>query len=232
MTSTVIEFLVKMTCKACVDDIHKSLDSVEGIKKVDINLEKGSVVIESTLSTLRLQELLESTGRPVAVKGYAGSSAGVSILEAGDANVNGVVRFVQATPDVCIIDGTVDGLPPGKHRIAIYECGDISRGCKSIGNIFNPDYYNVNKKVYGDIGKILAERNGRSEFRLEDNTIKLSDVLGRAFGIGPEHNNGEPIACGIVARSAGLFQNPKTICACDGTTIWDEVAKPNSKSNL
>ena len=30
------------------------------------------------------------------------------------------------------------------------------------------------------------------------------------------------LACGIVARSSGLFQNPKQICACDGLTLWDE----------
>lgn len=30
------------------------------------------------------------------------------------------------------------------------------------------------------------------------------------------------LACGIIARSSGLFQNTKKICACDGLTIWDE----------
>ena len=30
------------------------------------------------------------------------------------------------------------------------------------------------------------------------------------------------LACGVVARSAGLFQNPKHICQCDGRTIWSE----------
>lgn len=47
-----------------------------------------------------------------------------------------------------------------------------------------------------------------------------------------QDQNKAPVACGIIARSAGLFQNPKIVCACDGTTIWDEVSKPNSKSSL
>lgn len=34
------------------------------------------------------------------------------------------------------------------------------------------------------------------------------------------------LACGIIARSAGLFQNPKQICACDGLTIWEERGRP------
>lgn len=34
------------------------------------------------------------------------------------------------------------------------------------------------------------------------------------------------IACGIIARSAGILQNFKKICACDGVTLWDERYKP------
>lgn len=34
------------------------------------------------------------------------------------------------------------------------------------------------------------------------------------------------IACGIIARSAGILQNFKKICACDGVTLWDERDKP------
>lgn len=34
------------------------------------------------------------------------------------------------------------------------------------------------------------------------------------------------LACGIIARSAGLFQNPKVICACDGVSLWEERDRP------
>lgn len=44
-------------------------------------------------------------------------------------NVNGVVRFIQINENECVIDGTIDGLSPGKHGIHIYECGDLSKGC-------------------------------------------------------------------------------------------------------
>lgn len=30
------------------------------------------------------------------------------------------------------------------------------------------------------------------------------------------------LACGVVARAAGLFQNPKRLCSCDGLTLWEE----------
>ena len=34
------------------------------------------------------------------------------------------------------------------------------------------------------------------------------------------------VGCGIIARSSGLFENNKRICACDGVTIWDEKKVP------
>lgn len=45
-------------------------------------------------------------------------------------DINGVVRFIQVSPDECIVDGVIDGLPPGKHGIHVYECGDLSNGCE------------------------------------------------------------------------------------------------------
>lgn len=45
-----------------------------------------------------------------------------------DNKIMGVIRFAE-TPDGCLIDGTVDGLAPGKHGMHIHECGDISQGC-------------------------------------------------------------------------------------------------------
>lgn len=54
-----------------------------------------------------------------------GGSTGHSNL-----GINGVIRFVQINENECVIDGTVDGLSPGKHGIHVYEYGDLSNGCK------------------------------------------------------------------------------------------------------
>lgn len=45
-------------------------------------------------------------------------------------------------------------------------------------------------------------------------------------GPAPDHPFFLRLACGIIARSAGLFQNPKQICSCDGLTIWEERGRP------
>lgn len=126
MTSTKTEFAVNMTCNNCVKAVEESLSSPH-INIVDINVAKSSVVVESTLSTTELLQKLESSGRQVVVKGLGGTTAGVAVLEAGKSEVKGVVRFVQLSSS-CIVDGTVDGLEPGKYRLTVHENGDISQG--------------------------------------------------------------------------------------------------------
>ncbi|XP_007446590.1 PREDICTED: copper chaperone for superoxide dismutase-like [Lipotes vexillifer] len=93
----------------------------------------------------------------------------------------------------------------------------------------------------GDLGNIHAEADGRAVFRIEDERLKVCDVIGRSLVVDEGEddlgrgghplsritgNSGERLACGIIARSAGLFQNPKQICSCDGLTIWEERSRP------
>lgn len=224
MSSNKIEFAVQMTCDSCVDKVQKALKDVPGVNNVEINLEKQSVVVDTSLPTLDVQKKLESTGKKVVVRGYDGSIAAVTILETGDQNVKGVVRFVQATPNTCIIDGTIDGLTPGQHEICVYECGDLSNGCANVGDVYNPTNAK-NGRIFGDLGTINAQNNGRAVFRFEDDVLKLSEVIGRSFVV---RNKNQRVTCGIIARSAGLFQNPKQICPCDGVSIWDESNQPKS----
>ncbi|XP_057669023.1 copper chaperone for superoxide dismutase-like [Diorhabda carinulata] len=227
MASTTIEFAVQMTCKNCIDTIKSHFSDVQGVKDIQFYLEQQTVVIQSTLPTLKLLQILESTGKKVAIKGYAGGQAAVSILEAGNESIQGVVRFIQPTSDICIVDGTVDGLKMGTYRSYIYECGDISAGCENVGNIFNPTN-SPEGHSYGYLDKIISDDNKRATFRFENNVIKVSDLIGRSFVITEESDNTKKIVCGVIARSAGLFQNPKLICACDGTTVWDEASKKSA----
>lgn len=127
MSSTKIEFAVHMTCDECVKAVRKCLQSLPEVNNFDINLKTNSVLVDTTLSVKEVKEKLEATGRKVVIKG-TGSQAGVAILDTGDKGIQGVVRFVQTNPNTYVIDGTVDGLKPGRHGLGIYECGDISNG--------------------------------------------------------------------------------------------------------
>jgi hypothetical protein len=55
--------------------------------------------------------------------------AAVAIVS-GNSRQKGVVRFVASDDEVCIIDGTVDGLQPGvQYSLRVHEYGDLSGGC-------------------------------------------------------------------------------------------------------
>ncbi|CAG2195079.1 CCS [Mytilus edulis] len=232
-------------------------------------------------------------------KGKPNLGAAVALMDTGlDSKVKGVVRFVQVDDSTCVVDGTLDGLLPGKYGVYLHEFGDISAGCNSCGDILGKS---LNKPV-GEIGEITST-SGEAEFRVTNNNFKVWDIIdlvcymtrhsqqtigknrqkdlckvwdiiGRSCVLHDQaqstddrhsqqtigknrqkdlckvwdiigrscvlHDQAQStdnrLLCGIVARSAGLFQNTKRICACDGVPVWDErdtpVAGPSRKSKI
>lgn len=185
----------------------------------------------------------------------------VAIIKGDGDKIKGVVRFSVVTEDKhtsgCIVDGVIDGLTAGLHGIHVHECGDLSNGCESLGQHYNPRQTkhggpdsDIDERHAGDLGNIEADANGRAKFRFTDRVLTVPEIIGRSvvvteaaddFGMGGndasliDGNSGRRLACGIIARSAGILQNFKRICACDGVTIWDERDKPIAgadRSNL
>ncbi|KAM3824702.1 copper chaperone for superoxide dismutase isoform 1-T1 [Vipera latastei] len=253
-----LEFAVQMTCQNCVEAVQKTLQNapalrvsfslfLAGLRIVDIQLDTQTVLVETSLGTEEVQSLLESTGRKAVLKGMGSNvpgllgSAAVAMVS-GRGLIQGVVRFLQVSPEKCLVDGTVDGLQPGLHGLHVHEFGDLSRSCDSCGYHFNPKGEchggpQDQHRHAGDLGNILAAADGRASFRMEDHQLKVDDIIGRSLVIDEREddlgrgnhplskitgNSGERIACGIIARSAGLFQNPKKICSCSGVTLWEE----------
>ena len=87
----------------------------------------------------------------------------------------GVVRLTQVDTETCLVEGTLDGLSPGLHGLAIHETGDTSEGCASLGGHYNPrgarhgspDNRETERHA-GDLGNITADGEGRARFRLVD----------------------------------------------------------------
>ncbi|KAM4721485.1 copper chaperone for superoxide dismutase isoform 2-T2 [Rhinophrynus dorsalis] len=247
-----------MTCEKCVNAVKNSLQDVKGVTDVSISLESKMVLVETTLLAQEVQRLLESTGRSAVLKGMGSRESknlGAAVaMMSGEGPIQGVVRFLQVSDNICVIEGTLDGLSPGLHGIHIHEFGDLSDACESCGEHYNPDGNShggpgeVDRHV-GDLGNIFASDYGRATFRLEDKRLKVWDIIGRSLvvdegeddlGYGGHPlskitgNSGKRLACGIIARSAGLFENDKQICSCDGVTIWEErdfpIAGPGRKT--
>ncbi|XP_036403662.1 copper chaperone for superoxide dismutase-like [Megalops cyprinoides] len=247
--STKLEFAVQMTCDSCVKAVRTALERAPGVQSVKIDLAREEVLVESALTSQEVQALIESTGRQAVLKGMGTDEKDLGVAVAmlgGTGPVQGVVRFLQVTEDRCLVDGTIDGLEPGPHGLHVHELGDLTRDCLSCGEHFNPfgkqhGAPQDSERHVGDLGNVLAGPNGRASFRLEDTQLKVWDIIGRSLVVdsgeddlgrgghplsGLTGNSGERLACGIIARSASLFQNPKQICACDGVTIWEERDRP------
>ncbi|XP_029310345.1 copper chaperone for superoxide dismutase-like [Cottoperca gobio] len=246
---TKLEFAVQMTCESCAVKVRAALEGEPGVKSVSVDVGKEEVLVDSTLTSAEVQALIESTGRRAVLKGMGGSErdlgSAVAML-AGVGKIQGVVRFLQLSEQRCLIDGTIDGLEPGPHGLHVHALGDLTLDCLSCGEHYNPlgqqhGGPGDSERHVGDLGNIVAAPDGRASFRQEDSQLKVWDVIGRSLVVDAGEddlgrgahplskqtgNSGERLACGIIARSAGLFQNPKQICACDGVTLWEERDRP------
>jgi copper chaperone for superoxide dismutase len=247
MAESKIEFGVNMKGNCCLKTVRNAL-ALPGVSSVDVDAANQRIVVKSSLPTEELRRKIEGTGLKAVVLGYGRESTNAAVAQLFGGVVKGVVRFSQDDKGACIIDGTIDGLAPGYHGLHVHECGDISQGCESVGGHYNPK--NVrhgspddgpDARHAGDLGNVFADDTGRAAFKLTDKVLNVPDIIGRAlvvtsspddFGLG-EHersrldgNCGDRLACGIIARSAGLFENSKRMCACDGVSIWDERNRP------
>lgn len=147
---------------------------------------------------------------------FAGQSA-VSMVDHGNGStkIRGVVRFCALTVNEkgAVVDGIIDGLEENRpYKLNVHECGDISEGCASVGTVY--DSYDIS-----------SDKDGRATIRFVNERLSVQDIIGRSVVVS-EANDDKRLACGIIARSAGIFENYKKICACDGVTIWDERDRP------
>ncbi|XP_063175283.1 copper chaperone for superoxide dismutase, partial [Chroicocephalus ridibundus] len=134
------------------------------------------------------------------------------------------------------------GLPPGPHGLHLHEFGDLSNPPDSCGGHFNPEGEchggpQDQRRHLGDLGNVWVDGQGRASFRMEMEGLKVEDIVGRSLVVAAGEddlgrgchplsrvtgNSGPGLAWGVVARAAGLFQNPKRVCSCDGRTLWEE----------
>ncbi|XP_003386470.2 PREDICTED: copper chaperone for superoxide dismutase-like [Amphimedon queenslandica] len=245
MADTKMEFAVQMTCKSCEEAVKAALN-VPGINSVYVDVPNEVVIVETSLPSSNVHKLLESTGKLIVFRGFGGQEqaptshqgAAVVVMK-GSGPVNGLLRMVQVSSNECVIEGTIDGLTPNKeHLLKIHDHGDLSNGCESCGDVYNVMMSKNGKSVshslppVGDIAALQSDGSGRISFQTKSERVKVYDVIGRSMILHssiPSVYGTRRLMCGIIARSAGLFQNTKKVCTCDGVTIWDEAASQRQK---
>lgn len=137
-------------------------------------------------------------------------------------DITGTVEFIQK-PDYVEIIVNAQGLTTGLHGIHIHEFGDLTEHCVSVCNHFNPTFQfhggiDDTERHTGDLGNIIADKNGNVNMVIKDNNISLQFnnpmcIIGRSVVIHQDyddlrnefHNDshttghaGKRIACGVI----------------------------------
>ncbi|KAL8929393.1 MAG: hypothetical protein Q9172_000444 [Xanthocarpia lactea] len=242
-------FSVPLECEACVIEIKNALSKIQGITSTNFSIPSRLVSITSTAAPSTLISTIQSTGRDAILRGSGPSnSAAVCILEIppsvastpssssstttnreiAQSNlygygspVRGLARLIQLSPKLTLMDVTLTSLPKGRYSVSVRRTGDISRGAASLGDV----YYGEDGESEGVLGVLEVDENGRGNLVVEVGW-RVWELVGRGMCVQPIGaddgigRGGELV--GVVARSAGVWENEKVVCGCSGKTVWEE----------
>ncbi|SCV05701.1 LANO_0H13278g1_1 [Lachancea nothofagi CBS 11611] len=220
-------YAVEMHCDSCVKDITSCLSSIPDIS-LDFHVQQKLLAVTGAVAPSVIISTLQKCGRDAIIRGTGkADSAAVSILETfepvgvNDTPVRGLARIVSVSDTKTWVDITLNGLHnQGNYYASIRECGDISNGAASTGGSIYRFPEPIECKSKSDLGKNLY--SGQAFLSAP---LQVWELLGRSFMVttDPEHRPGHGSeVCGVIARSAGVWQNDKQVCACSGKTVWQE----------
>ena len=79
-------------------------------------------------------------------------------------------------------------------------------------------------QLTGDLGVLFADATGKAEYSGLKEMLTVSDLPGRSMVVYDNERKYEVgIAATVIARSAGIGENYKKLCTCDGTVIWEST---------
>ncbi|XP_052151384.1 copper chaperone for superoxide dismutase, chloroplastic [Oryza glaberrima] len=218
------EFMVDMKCDGCVTAVKNKFQTLEGIKNIEVDLNNQVVRVLGSLPVNTMLDTLHQTGRDARLIGQGNPNdflVSAAVAEFKGPVIFGVVRLAQVNMELAIVEATYSGLSPGKHGWSINEFGDLTRGAESTGKVYNPSDYRSNKPL-GDLGTLEAGEKGEAQFSASKEKLKVVDLIGRSIALYATEDRSDPgIAAAVIARSAGVGENYKKLCTCDGVTIWE-----------
>ena len=147
--------------------------------------------------------------------------------EGSDREVRGLARMVQVSGSRTLVDLTVRGVAPGAYRATIREYGDIKDGAKSTGPVWSGSSIGSGEQPGGMLGTVHVGEDGRGA-AFVDHGFQIWETIGHAMVLTRQDDgegvlkNDENTVVGVIARSAGMWDNDKTVCSCTGKTLWEE----------
>lgn len=133
-----------------------------------------------------------------------------------------------------LVDLTINGVAPGRYWATVRQTGDISQGAASTGGIWESlkakvlgsDAPPADKEPRGIFGTVDVDDNGRGNVFL-DRPVAIWELIGRSMVVsshkeGPFRREDPNTLVGVIARSAGVWDNDKMVCSCSGKNVWQE----------
>jgi copper chaperone for superoxide dismutase len=156
--------------------------------------------------------------------------------------VRGLARMVQVSPSMTITDLTVRGVAPGTYRASIREYGDLKNGVESTGSVWSALFGSTGPKSAssaprGFLGTVEVGPDGSGSAFLQS-SFQIWEVIGHAMALTRQDESQAPLRndrntlAGIIARSAGIWDNDKMVCSCTGKTLWEERADEVKKGMI
>lgn len=146
--------------------------------------------------------------------------------------------MVQVAPNITILDMSLKGVSPGTYNVSVRERGDISEGAVSTGGIWDllqAQQEKPARPAKGVWGTIEVGRSGLGSVFL-DKPIQIWEMIGRAIVVSRKadaYEKEDPdTLVGVIARSAGVWDNEKTVCSCSGKTVWEERKEQTARGML
>jgi len=94
--------------------------------------------------------------------------------------------LLEQTSHGVVITADLHNLPPGLHGFHVHRCGDLSQGCKSLCDHYNPDGQDHGGRddlVHhaGDLGNLLVNQDGKCQERFLTKNFYLAEIVGRSL---------------------------------------------------
>lgn len=197
-----IRYAIPMHGPGCARSVTEKLQSL-GIDSVDIDLANQEAVVVSSVPPSQVVDSMQEIGRDAFVRGSGlPESAAVAVLETNRGKVGGLARLIQISKNTTLFDITLDkDYAPG--QVSMFSYGDLSDAPRTLGD-----------KLF-DVTKVPhATKQSSHSWATIDGT-PLANMIGRSL-----HTSSN--LSGIIARSAGLWENDKSVCTCSGKTLWEE----------
>lgn len=219
-------YSVALSCGGCVESVSKSILKNEGIKEVKCDIATQTVSVEASTPPSKIIESIQETGRDAIIRGTGKpNSAAVCILEdfnnipvdlsnlssSTDRNVYGLARLIKMDGNQTFVDLTLTGMKPhGEYFASFRSNGDLSNGPMSCGS-----------SLY-TLPKMSCDDNGKCQ-QFVSVPLSMDNTIGRAMTVSTDSTKVFiDSMVGVIARSAGAWENEKYVCSCTGKNIWQE----------